>query len=139
MPGTRPGEAVKDSPEYNAVFKYLDGHSEDEALDALCEPIEDAFMKTQNPEDVEGLLWRAWKSITAIAARTPHDSGDRQKLADLVARLQSRRALESQGTVCNVWDAEVWQDLPVFGAQMRQAWNGGMCLKHPLHCSCASS
>ena len=127
MPGLTSNNHIQDSPEYQAISTYLDnGSPQDKAIDTFCEPIEDHFMKTQNPEDIEPLLWRAWQSITTIAAETPHESEQkRQKLSDLVIKIQARPVLESNGTTCNVWDAAVWKDLPVFGAQVREAWNSG--------------
>jgi len=132
MPGLTSNTKDQDSPEYQALSSYLkDAHQQDQALDAFCEPIEDHFTKAQPPEDVEPLLWRAWRSITTVAAGTPHDSDQRQRLADLVTNLQYRPTLESEGKTCSVWDAVVWKDLPIFGAQMREAWNSGKYPRSP--------
>jgi hypothetical protein len=46
--------------------------------------------------------------------------------------VRNRPALERQGKVCKVWDAAVWKDLPIFGPQMREAWNEGKLCPKPL-------
>lgn len=127
MGGIEPDHHIKHSHEYRALTTFLSSKPQSlgAAIDSFCSPTEDIFMGSQNASEVEAQLWRAWKALVAAATQTPHDSPGRQKLADFVLEVRNRPALERQGKVCKVWDAAVWKDLPIFGPQMREAWNEG--------------
>ena len=128
MPGLSPSQEVLDSPEYGVLTKYLAGdiQTEADALDAFCQPIENKYMQTANPPDVEGLLWRAWESVVAVAASTAYGSRNRQKLADsFMLDLLYRPTLSKDGQDCVVEGMTVWRDLPVFGWELREAWDLG--------------
>lgn len=127
MPGLSPSNEILHSKEFVALSKHLSGHhtSLGEALDAFCEPVEDKYMKTENPADVEGLLWKAWQAIVAVAASTPHTSPNRQKLVDFLLGLEHRPVLMKGGDVCEIQGLKVWKDLPVLGWELRETWNFG--------------
>jgi hypothetical protein len=127
MPSLRANEDLIASVEYRSFELFLNGKKKDldSALNDFCEPIEVKAEHSKDPEDIEPLLWRAWQAVTALASETPYDSDNRQKLADLVASLEKRSDLQIDGQTCIVWDSTVWRDLPVFGGQMREAWNFG--------------
>lgn len=119
-------EEIKSTVEWLSLHKFLQGHNDLEATqDKFCEPVEDDYMSKQNADDVEALLWTAWKAITGTAVHTPFESDRRQRLADFVLSLKTRPDLVKGDAVCKVWDATVWKDLPVFGAQLRDVWNYG--------------
>lgn len=125
MGGIEPDHELKHSHEYRALTIYLSNKPQalGAALESFCKPTEEAFM---NSSEVEAQLWRVWKAVVAAATQTPHDSPGHQKLADFVLQLRNRPVLERQGKVCKVWgDAVVWKDLPIFGPEMREAWNEG--------------
>lgn len=125
MVGHHAHNDVKSSSSYKAAHDYLSGHvtSLAKAQDKFAGPVEDEFMSTQNAENVEGLLWTAWKSVVQLAKESAHETSKRQKLVDFVLSLQQRPKLEKGDVVCRVWDATVWSDLPVFGAEIRESWN----------------
>ncbi|QIW95244.1 hypothetical protein AMS68_000762 [Peltaster fructicola] len=125
MTGQNAHNDVNSSVEYKAAHDYVSGHvtSLAKAQDKFCEPAEDKFMTTQNAEDVEGLLWKAWGGVVELAKTTADNTVHRQKLVDFVLGLQQRPKLQKGDEVCKVWDATVWSDLPVFGAQIRECWN----------------
>jgi hypothetical protein len=127
MGGIESDHEVKHSHEYRALTTYLSNKPQplNNALETFCRPTEDAFMSSQSASEVESQLWRVWKAVIATATQTPHDSPAQQKLADFVLELRNRPVLERQGQVCKVWEAVVWKDLPIFGPQMREAWNDG--------------
>lgn len=131
MSPLHPTEKVRDQPQYQLLSNYTNGNdggaSHEATLEAFCEPIETSYKETTNPSAVEERLWPAWQCLIACAAATPHEGSEgQQKLVDLVLGLQHRRAVEKDGKVCCVQgDGEVWRDLPVFGWQMREAWNAG--------------
>lgn len=117
---------VKQSPQYRVLEEYIaNGLALDDALHAFCEKVETKYRDTQNSDYLEEPLWQAWRAVVAMAACEPHSSDSRQKLADFVLAVQKRSALIKDGEACMVQDARVWQDLPVFGMEMREAWNLG--------------
>lgn len=69
--------------------------------------------------DPEAALWEVWQEVTDAAARAPGEAAT-ARLVDLVTAVRGR---ELPGV--RVWDRRVFADLPVFGAQLREEWNGG--------------
>ena len=134
MSPLHPTTKLRQNPQYQLLNAYAANNetaNPESTLDAFCEPIENRYYEENtNASDVEDLLWPAWQCLIACAAATPHDSKGQQKLVELVLRVQQRPALEKKkkeegGEVCHVQDGVVWRDLPVFGWQMREAWNAG--------------
>lgn len=122
-------EHVQHSPSYSVLKHFVTGHKQlGHAQDAFCEPVEDKWMSTQNPDDVAGLLGSLWSSIIVLAASTSFKHSHQQKLVDFVVQLQKRPTLEKDGQVCKVEGMTVWKDLPTFGWTVRDAWNFSMCL-----------
>ncbi|MBM2615906.1 DUF3632 domain-containing protein [Actinoplanes sp. LDG1-06] len=64
--------------------------------------------------ELEGLLWALWGEVVGAAAAG-------EPLDDLVARLTAVREIDLDGR--RVGGRRLFGDLPVFGAQMREAWN----------------
>jgi len=134
MSPLHPTKKLREEPQYQLLNQYAHDNgtrSPESTLDAFCEPIENRYLETTNPADVEELLWSAWQCLIGCAAATPSESAGQQKLVDLVLRLQHRAALGKEGEVCHVQGGVVWRDLPVFGWQMREAWNAGEYLVPP--------
>ncbi|KAI7083711.1 Transaldolase [Hortaea werneckii] len=126
MSPLHPTEKLREEPQYHLLSQYAHENgtgSLESTLDAFCEPIENRYTETTSPSNVEGLLWSAWQCLIGCAAATPHESEGQRKLVDLVLRLQHRAALEKEGEVCYVQGGVAWRDLPIFGWQMREAWN----------------
>ena len=112
----------------NVLGEYLASRSDSalmDAVDAFAEPIEQAFREPApgGEPSVETLLWDAWYYVITTAIN-PDDSVC-VKLIDLVLALQRRGRLtrESDGRECLVWGGRVWDELPLFGPQTREAWN----------------
>lgn len=127
MPGLSPSEEVLDSPQYGVLTSYAasDDQTPGEAIEVFCQPIEGKYITTSNSSDIEELLWRAWRALIAVAAGTSHHCAGHRRLAKLVVDLQKRPNLEKDGQPCVVQSMTVWQDLPLFGWEMREAWNAG--------------
>ena len=115
---------------YGAILGDYLGATADSALpsavDRFAGPVEHAFRHPGPDEqpDLEPLLWDAWQVLIA-AAITPREA-THAKLVDLVLALQRRGVLtrEPGGDECRVWGMRVWDELPLFGPQMREALNG---------------
>ncbi|GIF25681.1 hypothetical protein BJ973_003960 [Actinoplanes tereljensis] len=87
--------------------------------EALAAGDVDAFVAPlAGAEDPEALLWAAWHAVTDAAAKA--DDQELVRLVDLVTAVQRQ---ELPGV--RVWKLRVFLDLPVFGAQLREEWNGG--------------
>lgn len=114
---------VKESKQYQALERHLsDQAALDETLNAFCEDVES---KAQQSEDLGDPLWQAWRAVVTMASTISHASENRQKLVDFILALQERPPPSKDGKACVVQDAKVWAELPVFGMEMREAWNFG--------------
>lgn len=127
MSGLTVPQQVLASQEYTALKNWLSGETAEvgDVLDDFCQPVENKFFDTQSAEDAQGLLWSAWQAVVGEAATTPYTSQHRQKLVDLMVSLTSRPTLSKGDSTCKIDDMTVWRDLPVFGWQLREAWNLG--------------
>lgn len=127
MSGLRASQRVLESKQYRALSQWLSGHSKSvgDALDSFCEPVEDRFFQTENASDAEAPLWTTWQAAIGEAAATSHTSPQRQKLVDFVVNLTSRPTLSKGDSLCQIDGMTVWRDLPVFGWELREAWNLG--------------
>ncbi|KAL7907126.1 hypothetical protein GGI35DRAFT_481683 [Trichoderma velutinum] len=81
-----------------------------DGIDKLC---------PQN-EDAEGFLWSLWLLLIDVAKRTPFDDPRLQSLVDILKALNAKQS----GSV-EIWGSqhELWADMPLFGAVMREQWN----------------
>lgn len=72
-------------------------------------------------DEAEGFLWSLWTFIIDIAKGTPTDHVRIQDLVDAVEALKAKQS----GTI-EIWESwqSLWADMPLFGAVMREAWNG---------------
>lgn len=119
-------DELPDTLQNTNLTRHLNGRkSLDQAVDAFCRPIEDKFMNTSKSEAVEPLLLEAWTAVIAVASATTHTSENRQKLVDFVITLQYKPTLMKGDQTCVLHGGKVWKDLPMFGIQMREAWNMG--------------
>lgn len=118
-------QSLLDSQEYAAASQYLEAptSSLDDALDAFCRRVEEQIA-TKNASEIESDLRQLWKVIIALAASSSGDN-TRQTLADFMLGIAQRPALQSDGQTCKLHEMTVWKDLPIFGWQLREAWNNG--------------
>lgn len=77
-------------------------------------------------EDAESFLWPLWTLLIDISKRIPlnDDGGDDERINSLVGIVASLKA--KQGGTVDIWGSshDLWSDLPLFGAVMREEWNG---------------
>ncbi|KAL7788818.1 hypothetical protein V8C43DRAFT_287180 [Trichoderma afarasin] len=71
-------------------------------------------------EDAEGFLWSLWTLLADVAKRIPLDDPRLQHLVEILKALHAKQT----GSV-EVWGSqhELWADMPLFGAVMREEWN----------------
>ncbi|PWY92217.1 hypothetical protein BO70DRAFT_305507, partial [Aspergillus heteromorphus CBS 117.55] len=71
----------------------------------------------------EGYLWQLWRDFFNAAEQTPHDHPGQDRLVQVIVELQklpSRRV-----SVWNLRDYVLWEELPILGPSLREAWNAG--------------
>ncbi|QYS95712.1 hypothetical protein H0G86_002988 [Trichoderma simmonsii] len=71
-------------------------------------------------EDAEGFLWSLWSLLADVAKRIPLDDPRLQHLVKILKALNAKQT----GSV-EIWGSqhELWADMPLFGAVMREEWN----------------
>lgn len=113
---------------YEALIStYLasdDAGALDETLARFVAPVNAAFVESSDPEDaVESILWAAWTAL--IAAAEASADAAQTRLVELVSKVSGQEvpARADGRRDCRVWGLQVYSDLPVFGAQMREEWD----------------
>lgn len=120
--GLAASEEVQQTPQYAALEGLITGAAEANPLLRFCDSVEQR-LQSDNASDAEEELHKGWRSVIARAAATSHTEGGRSALAAFLVSLTRKRADSDYGVV---QDMKVWQDLPMFGWQVRDAWNFGM-------------
>jgi hypothetical protein len=98
-----------------------------ESVARFVAPVRSAFVHEQIAQSaIEAMLWTAWQPVIAAAGASSGTAQDR--LVDLLTGIKNQGVLtRDQGRQeCVVWGGlKVFADLPLFGAQMREAWDIG--------------
>lgn len=118
---------IKQCSQYAVVGDHLSGNvsTSEDVLNKLSEPVEKEVSSSGDSGEVEEHLNTTWKSIISKAADTPFTDPGMTKLVDLVTALQKRPDIQKDSKAFQLEDMTVWRDLPMFGRQMREAWNLG--------------
>lgn len=96
----------------------------DEAVARIVAPVNAAFVESRDPEQaVETVLWAAWMSV--VGAAEASGGAAQERLVALVTKISGEDvpARADGRRDCRVWGLQVYADLPVFGAQMREEWD----------------
>lgn len=78
---------------------------------------------SSNAVSVEGPLWVLWASVNEVVQETPPDSPDLDTIVTLLAAIKALPPLTDGAEECVTWGGRVWDDLPMFGPNMRETWN----------------
>lgn len=103
--------------------------------DSIASDIDKAYTaEYHSDEKAEDFIWTLWSLYIGIVKQLAVDDPRLPLLAEVVGRLKTKSA----GTV-KIWreDAKVWEDLPLLGGCMREAWNCKM-LNTLTHPSCSN-
>ncbi|KAL1961897.1 hypothetical protein VTN77DRAFT_930 [Rasamsonia byssochlamydoides] len=76
-------------------------------------------LDTHDVDKVEGFLWAIWDTFIHVAKQIPHDHPAQQRLVQVIVELT-----QFPPVVIKLWGVEtrIWNDLPLLGASMREAW-----------------
>lgn len=83
------------------------------------------YARDQGEEAVEGFFWNLWTTLLEVVKLVPATDARMHHLADVLAALHGKKTADVE-----IWDEKmaVWEDLPILGPQMREAWN--ICPKY---------
>lgn len=125
--GLGASQHIKQSSQYAVLGDHLSGTAitSDNVISKLIEPVEKELSSSGDSEKVEEHLITLWQSIIARAAETPFTDPSMPKLVDLVMALQNKPDLQKDSKAFQLDDLTLWRDLPMFGREMREAWNLG--------------
>ena len=124
------------SPARYRFLQSLDQAQVPAAIPEFAAPVVNVFRagtgsRQEAEAAAEGELWETWSTLLNVAADTPYSGEGEQRqdaLVDLLMGVQSQEPLTwDDGTQCKVWDMTVWEDLPIFGATVREEFNFGEC------------
>lgn len=117
---------VADSEEYKALSSHLANPSNiDATLKQFTNPIYQARKDpSSSTDDLDEHLRRSWNSILLLASQEPHSSPQQDTLATLLQSLPTHPSpTDAGGKEVKVQGGKLWTDLPLFGQQVREAWN----------------
>ena len=76
-------------------------------------------------DNLETALWKTWSDFLSLVAKTPHTT--QQPLVDCLQALRKAPNPKSEdGKPYEIWGQEFkWENLPLFGPQVREEWDIG--------------
>jgi hypothetical protein len=97
----------------------------DDANDAVANGIDEMCPR----DEPEGYLWTLWTLFIEISKRIPLDDARAQSLVEIIQKLKSKKtaSIETWGS-----PHSLWTDMPLFGAVMRESWNGKSKVNSPF-------
>ncbi|KAH7418302.1 hypothetical protein BKA64DRAFT_700832 [Cadophora sp. MPI-SDFR-AT-0126] len=90
----------------------------------FTEPITDALSSGASSETLEERLSSSWRTLVDVASKTDHKS--QEPLVEIVKAVQEQRISDDEKSkTATIWRSQVkvFEDMPLFGASMRSAWN----------------
>ncbi len=92
------------------------------------------YARDKGEEAVEGFFWNLWTTMLDVIRLVPATDARLHHLADVLAALYGKKTADVE-----IWDEKmaVWEDMPMLGPQMREAWNSKLKPKpshHPITC-----
>lgn len=97
------------------------------AAHAFTEPTKQTIEGGGSEESLGEDLSSSWNAVIEVAANTEHEA--QEPLVETMKAIQKQQIGSGDKTnQISVWGDQVklWEDMPLFGATMRDAWNRGM-------------
>ena len=78
------------------------------------------FPEAKEEDDAENYLWVFFTEFIDVAQELPPSDARQQLLVSILERLKAKKR-----DSIKIWggDCKMWEDLPMFGPCMREAWN----------------
>ena len=116
---------------FTLIRDYLEGtHSSAkytaEEITTLAKDI--SFLETtENRISLEGFLWSVWGGIVDLIIQIPHSHPWQDRMVEILRAIKEipRQATPEMEELERSWGMAFWQDLPIFGAEVRELWNQG--------------
>ena len=82
---------------------------------------------------LQGFLWDLWAEMVNLIKEVPHSHPWQDRMVELLSAIKEvpRQVTPKMEELERSWGRASWQDLPVFGAEVREAWNQGPWEKIP--------
>ncbi|KAF2770671.1 hypothetical protein EJ03DRAFT_310272 [Teratosphaeria nubilosa] len=117
---------IQKYPTYRSLNQYILGQTRDPeaARDEFCKPVETEIQDGGKAKDVEKSLGQQWQTLIAMASTIQYGDPVHSQLVTFLQNIQDRPDVEQDGKPFQVQEMTVWKDLPLFGWEVREAWNG---------------
>ena len=116
----------------DCIAEYLSSASPSSAKSAAASRITSLC----DPDDIEMFCWTCWSTFIDAAAIVPNHVTDEEqteriyKLVHLVAAVRDAEPLRTEkGEIVTCWGKRCWNDLPLLGPSMREAWDRGTSIR----------
>ena len=107
-------------------YKIFSSHiANSDSTETTLEQFSNYTNSSLSNDKLETHLRETWNSILHIASQKPHSSEQQDSLVKLLQALITRAhpLKDSNGKAVEIDGSKVWQDLPLFGQQVRECWN----------------
>ena len=76
---------------------------------------------------LEGFLWGLWAEMVDLIIEVPHSHPWQDRMVELLSAIKEvpRQVTPGMEELEWTWGKAFWQDLPIFGAEVRELWNQG--------------
>ena len=134
----RAGSGSSDlSRPFNLIRNYLENDNcsaEDIAKKLTTAAHESSSPELNGSEDsLEGFLWDLWATVVYLIRQVPHDHVWQGRMVEVLSAIKEvpRQATPEMERLEEDWGMTFWQDLPIFGAELRETWDQGPWEERP--------
>ena len=126
-----------ENAELTLIHEYLEDtdssakHTAEEITNLAKDLSSMAFSETVS--GLQSFLWGLWAEIRDLIKGIPHSHPWQDRMVELLSAIKEipRLVTPEMEELERVWGMTFWQDLPVFGAELRESWNDAPWKKLP--------
>ena len=122
---------------FNLVKNYLQiaNHSAED----IAKKVTATANELSSPElgdsegNLEGFLWGLWGMVVDLIRQVPHNHVWQGRMVEVLSAIKEvpRQATPAMENLEREWGMAFWQQLPIFGAELRETWNQGPWVELP--------
>ena len=122
---------------FTLIRDYLEGTNSSAEYTAkeLTTPADDTSSPELNESEcsLEGFLWSLWGMMVELIKQIPYHHPWQDRMVEILNAIKEvpRQATPEMEQLERSWGMAFWQDLPIFGAEVRETWNRGPWEKIP--------